>query len=167
MDLIVNVTEDWGIGKDGQLLVSISADLKRFRQLTTGKTVILGRKTLSTFPGGRPLKNRTNLILSGSAASIEGAIVVSSLDVLFEQLKGCNLSQVSVIGGASVYRALLPYCDRAYITKTFLAPEADTFFPNLDEAENWSVAEARPVLEEAGVKFQYVDYINAAPLPLP
>jgi dihydrofolate reductase len=167
MDLIVNVTENWGIGKDGKLLVSISADLKRFRQLTTGKTVILGRKTLSTFPGGRPLKNRTNLILSGSTSSIEGAIVVSNLDALFEQLKGCDLSQVSVIGGASVYKALLPYCDRAYITKTFLTPEADTFFPNLDEAENWSVAEAGPILEENGVKFQYVDYINVSPLPLP
>jgi dihydrofolate reductase len=167
MDLIVNVTENWGIGKDGKLLVSISADLKRFRQLTTGKTVILGRKTLGTFPGGRPLKNRTNLILSGSAASIEGADVLPSLEALFERLRECDLSQVSVIGGASVYRALLPYCDRAYITKTFLTPEADTFFPNLDEAENWSVAEAGPILEEGGVKFQYVDYINASPLSLP
>jgi dihydrofolate reductase len=167
MDLIVNVTENWGIGKDGKLLVSISADLKRFRQLTTGKTVILGRKTLGTFPGGRPLKNRTNLILSGSAASIEGAVVLPSLEALFERLRECDLSQVSVIGGASVYRALLPYCDRAYITKTFLTPEADTFFPNLDEAENWSVAEAGPILEEDGIQFQYVDYINAAPLLLP
>jgi dihydrofolate reductase len=166
MDLIVNVTENWGIGKDGKLLVSISADLKRFRQLTTGKTVILGRKTLGTFPGGRPLKNRTNLILSGSAASIEGAVVLPSLEALFGRLRECDLSQVSVIGGASVYRALLPYCERAYITKTFLTPEADTFFPNLDEAENWSVAEAGPILEEDGVKFQYVDYINTSPLPL-
>jgi dihydrofolate reductase len=167
MDLIVNVTENWGIGKDGKLLISISADLKRFRQLTTGKTVILGRKTLGTFPGGRPLKNRTNLILSGSAASIEGAVVLPSLEALFAQLKACDLGQVSVIGGASVYRALLPYCDRAYITKTLLTPEADTFFPNLDQAENWSVAEAGPVLEENGVQFQYIDYVNRAPLPLP
>lgn len=167
MDLIVNVTENWGIGKDGKLLVSISADLKRFRQLTTGKTVILGRKTLSTFPGGRPLKNRTNLILSSNVAAIEGAQVFPSLAALFERLKDCDLKNVSVIGGASVYRALLPYCDRAYITKTFLTPEADTFFPDLDKAEAWSVAETGPVLEENGVKFQYIDYVNAAPLPLP
>jgi dihydrofolate reductase len=167
MDLIVNVTENWGIGKDGKLLVSISADLKRFRLLTTEKTVILGRKTLGTFPGGRPLKNRTNLILSSSASSIAGAEVFPSLSALFARLKDCDLKAVSVIGGASVYRALLPYCDRAYVTKTFLTTEADTFFPNLDTAENWSVAEAEPVLEENGVKFQYVNYINLSPLPLP
>lgn len=164
MDLIVNVCENWGIGKDGKLLVSISADLKRFRGLTTGKTVILGRKTLSTFPGGRPLKNRTNLILSGSGISVEGAEVLSGLPALRNRLKGCDLSQVSVIGGASVYEALLPYCDRAYVTKTLLSPEADTFFPNLDELENWAVEKTEPVLEENGIRFQYIDYVNSSPL---
>ena len=167
MDLIVNVCENWGIGKDGNLLVSISADLKRFRQLTTGKTVILGRKTLSTFPGGRPLKNRTNLILSRSTAEVDGAEVLPDLAALFARLRDCELDQVSVIGGASVYRSLLPYCDTAYITKTLLSPEADTFFPNLDEMENWSVREAGDVLEENGVRFQYLDYVNRSPLPLP
>ena len=167
MDLIVNACENWGIGKDGQLLVSISADLRRFRQLTTGKTVILGRKTLSTFPGGRPLKNRANLILSRSTAAVEGAEVLPDLPALFARLRDCDLARVSVIGGASVYRALLPYCDTAYVTKTLIAPEADTFFPNLDEMENWSVREAGEVLEENGVRFRYVDYINRAPLPIP
>ena len=156
MDLIVNVCENWGIGKDGQLLVSISADLRRFRQLTTGKTVILGRK-----------KNRANLILSRSTAAVEGAEVFPDLPALFARLRSCDLSAVSVIGGASVYRALLPYCDTAYVTKTLIAPEADTFFPNLDEMENWSVREAGEVLEENGVRFRYVDYINRAPLPIP
>lgn len=166
MDLVVNVTENWGIGKDGKLLVSISADLKRFRQLTTGKTVILGRKTLSTFPGGRPLKNRTNLILSHSGVTVEGAEVLPDLEALLARLKDCDLEQVSVIGGASVYRALLPYCSRAYITKTLLSPEADTFFPDLDAMDNWSVAETGPVLEENGVRFQYIDYVNSSPLTL-
>ena len=106
MDLIVNVCENWGIGRDGKLLVSISADLKRFRQLTTGKTVILGRKTLSTFPGGRPLKNRTNLILSRSTAAVEGAEVLPDLPALFARLRDCDLARVSVIGGASVYRRI-------------------------------------------------------------
>ena len=167
MDLIVNVCENWGIGKDGNLLVSISADLKRFRQLTTGKTVILGRKTLATFPGGRPLKNRTNLILSRSTAEVEGAEVLPDLRALFARLRDCDPGQVSVIGGASVYRSLLPYCDTAYITKTLLSPEADTFFPNLDEMENWSVREAGEILEENGIRYQYVDYVNQSPLPIP
>ena len=167
MDLIVNVCENWGIGKNGQLLVSISADLRRFRQLTTGKTVILGRKTLATVPGGRPLKNRTNLILSGSGAQVDGAEVFPDLPALFARLRSCDLSAVSVIGGASVYLALLPYCDAAYVTKTLIAPEADTFFPNLDDMENWSVAGTGEILEENGVRFRYIDYINRAPLPIP
>jgi dihydrofolate reductase len=166
MDLIVNVSENWGIGKDGKLLFSISADLKRFRQLTTGKTVILGRKTLATFPGGRPLKNRTNLILSASGCTVEGAEVVPDLEHLFARLRQQDLDQVSVIGGASVYQALLPYCRVAYITRTFCAPEADTFFPNLDQLEAWSVQETGPVLEENGVRFQYIDYVNHSPRPI-
>ncbi len=167
MDLIVNVCENWGIGRDGNLLVSISADLKRFRLLTTGKTVILGRKTLRTFPGGRPLKNRTNLILSCSGIQVEGAEVYKNLHDLYLRLKELDLSQVSVIGGASVYKALLPYCDKAYVTKTLCAPDADTFFPNLDQLENWRLAETGPILEENGVRFQYLDYVNDAPQPLP
>ncbi len=167
MDLVVNVTENWGIGRDGVLLFSISADLKRFRQLTTGKTVILGRKTLKTFPGGRPLKNRRNLILSASGLSVEGAEVLRNLNELFDRLHTCDCSQVSVIGGSSVYRALLPYCDKAYVTKTLQAPVADTFFPNLDQLQNWSVTEEGPILEENGIRFRYVDYVNSAPLPIP
>ena len=167
MDLVVNVCENWGIGKDGNLLVSISADLKRFRQLTTGKTVILGRKTLSTFPGGRPLKNRTNYILSTSSIPVEGAEVFPNLDALFAQLGQWNTDLVSVIGGASVYEALLPYCTRAYVTKTFLSPKADTYFPNLDKLANWSIIKEGPILEENGIRFQYLDYVNSAPLELP
>ena len=160
MDLIVNVCENWGIGKDGQLLVSISADLRRFRQLTTGKTVILGRKTLSTFPGGRPLKNRANLILSGSTAAVEGAEVFPDLPALFARLRSCDLSAVSVIGGASVYRALLPYCDTAYVTKTLIAPEADTFFPNLDKLPGWQVEHTGDPITENGLTYRFVEYIN-------
>lgn len=166
MDFVVNVCENWGIGNKGELLVAISADLKRFRQLTTGKTVILGRKTLSTFPGGRPLKNRTNLILSSTASEIEGAEVFPTMEALLERLKSCDLSQVSVIGGASVYEALLPYCDTAYITKTMLSPEADTYFPDMDAMPNWTITEKSELLEENGITFQYINYKNSAPLPL-
>ncbi len=168
MDLVVNVAENWGIGKDGNLLVSISADLKRFRQLTTGKTVILGRKTLATFPGGRPLKNRLNLILSGTMTEApEGAEVCPDMESLFARLKCCDREQISVIGGASVYEALLPYCDAACITKTLGNYEADTFFPDLDAMDNWTVVNEGEILEENGVRFRYVDYKNRTPLPLP
>lgn len=166
MDLVVNVTENWAIGKGGDQLVYISADLKRFRQLTTGKTVILGRKTLSTFPGGRPLKNRTNLILSSSVKTIDGAEVFPDLPSLLLRLKELNSEDISVIGGASVYQALLPYCSKAYVTKTYGNFEADTFFPNLDKMENWEITQTGELLEENEVKFQYIDYINHSPREL-
>lgn len=166
MELVVNVTENWAIGKGGDQLVYISADLKRFRQLTTGKTVILGRKTLATFPGGRPLKNRTNLILSASGVTVEGAEVFPDHPSLLEHLKGLDTDLISVIGGASVYEALLPYCKTAHITVTYGDYEADTFFPNLDTMENWSVTETGELLQENGVSFRYVTYVNSAPWPL-
>ena len=165
MDLVVNVTENWGIGNNNELLVAISADLKRFRQLTTGRTVILGRKTLATFPGGRPLKNRRNLVLSGNPGyQVEGAEVVHSLD----ELKAAIVpgEPVSVIGGASIYELLLPYCRTARITKTLVTVPADRFFPNLDEMENWKITETSEIFEENGIRFQYVDYENAAPCML-
>lgn len=166
MDLVVNVAKNWGIGRNGQLLVSISADLRRFRQLTTSKAVILGRKTLSTFPGGKPLKNRDNLILSAHAGAIPNAQVFSDLDVLKQELRNMDLEQVSVIGGASVYTALLPYCSKAYITKTLISMEADAFFPNLDLLENWHIENESAIMEENGLYFQYIDYVNTSPEPL-
>lgn len=162
MNLIVNVTENWGIGFENKLLVSISADLKRFAKLTTGKTVVLGRKTLETFPGGRPLKNRRNLILSTNPAyTVEGAEVVHSLEELLEACKG---EDVCVIGGASIYEALLPYCQTAQITKTYGQYQADRFFPDLDALDNWEVVHTEPMLEENGIHFQYIDYGNKKPM---
>ena len=166
MDLVVNVSEDWGIGKDGKLLVSISADLKRFRALTTGKAIILGRKTLATFPGGRPLKNRRNLILSSTLSSVEGAECYPSMEALLPALREMDSEQISVIGGQSVYLALLPYCSKAYITKTLGSYPADAFFPNLDDMPEWHIAEESEIMEEEGIRFQYVDYVNSSPLPL-
>lgn len=168
MQLVVNVTENWGIGMENQLLVTISADLKRFRQLTTGKTVILGRSTLATFPGGRPLKNRRNLVLSRNPnLIIEGAEVYPDIPSLLAAIKDLDQDSVSVIGGASVYEALLEYCDTAFVTKTLLTPPADRFFPNLDELPNWKIVSRSEVCEENGISYQYVDYINTAPRALP
>lgn len=163
MELIVNVTENWGIGNGNQLLVSIHADLRRFRLLTTGKTVVLGRKTLATFPGGRPLKNRRNIILSrDESLCVEGGEVAHSVEELFSLLDADE--QVVVIGGESVYRLLLPYCERARVTKTYVNLPADRFFPNLDEMPNWQIESAEEPLEEDGIKFQYIDYVNLSPV---
>lgn len=161
MIAIVNVTPDWGIGKDGRLLVAVRDDLKRFRRLTEGKTVIYGRKTLSTFPGGKPLKNRRNLILSGSRSyEVEGAEVCRSLAEVLEKVKDTPADDIFLIGGASVYRQLLPYCDRALVTKTFTDAPADSFFPDLEALPNWEQTAASEVMEENGIPYQYIDYAN-------
>ena len=167
MELIVNVTENWGIGLQDRLLVSIRADLQRFRQLTTGKTVVLGRRTLSTFPGGRPLKNRTNIILSTQPDFCPaGAQCAHSTAQLAAMLQTLPAEEICVIGGARVYALLLPFCSLARVTKTLVQLPADRFFPNLDADPQWRVIERGPVLEENGISFQYIDYQNTAPLPL-
>lgn len=155
MNLIVAVDQNWAIGKDGDQLVYLKEDLKRFRTLTSGHTVILGRKTLATFPGGRPLKNRRNLILSRNPQfQAEGAEVFSSVEELVKQADG----DAFVIGGASVYEQLLPYCDTAYVTKIHAGVPADTYFPNLDQSGEWEVSEESESLEQDGISYHYVTY---------
>ena len=155
MNVIVAVDENWAIGKDGDQLVYLKEDLKRFRTLTGGHTVILGRKTLATFPGGRPLKNRRNLILSRNPQfQAEGAEVFSSVEELVKQAD----KDAFVIGGASVYEQLLPYCDTAYITKIHAAFPADTYFPDLDKSDQWQVTEESESLEQDGLFYHYVTY---------
>lgn len=156
MNVIVAVDENWAIGKDGDQLIYISEDLKRFKALTLGHPVILGRKTLATFPGGRPLKGRRSLILSRSPDfAPEGAEVFPDLDSLLAAAPDDSF----VIGGASVYAALLDRCDTAYVTKIGRAfPGADRFFPDLDGRPGWRVAEEGPEREENGVTFRYVTY---------
>lgn len=140
MNLIVAVDSNWAIGNKNQLLVRIPADHKYFREITTGKVVVLGRKTLETFPQGMPLKNRTNIILSTNPDYyVKDAIVVHSLEELFEELKQYDTKDVYIIGGSSVYRELIPYCDVAHVTKIDRAYEADSYFPNLDQMEEWQI----------------------------
>ena len=156
MNLIAAVDRNWAIGKGGDQLCYIPTDLKRFRALTTGHPVILGRKTLATFPGGRPLKGRRNLVLSRDPAfAPEGAEVFRDLD----SLRAAAPADAFVIGGGSVYAALLDACDTAYITKIDAAwPEADAFFPDLDKDPAWAVAEEGEPLEDGGFSFRYVTY---------
>ena len=159
MNLIVAVDQNWAIGRDGDQLVYISADLKHFKALTTGHTVILGRKTLATFPGGRPLKGRRNLILSRSAGfAPEEAEVFCDLSALLAAAPEDSF----VLGGASVYHALLDRCDTAYVTKIGRAfPEADCWFPDLDARPEWRAVEEGPEREDGGVRFRDVTYKRA------
>ncbi len=142
MKLIAAVDNNWAIGNKGALLVRIRTDQMNFRALTTGKVVILGRKTLETFPQKQPLANRTNIILSKNPDyKVKDAIVVHSMDELMEDLKKYDTDDVFVIGGESIYKALEPMCDTAIITKVEHSYEADAYFPNLDENPDWDLVE--------------------------
>ncbi len=140
MNLIVAVDNNWAIGYKGGLLVRIPNDHKAFRQETAGKVVVLGRKTLETFPQGMPLVDRTNIILSANPDyRVKGAIVVHSKEELLEELKKYRDEEIYIIGGESVYRTMLPYCQVAHVTKIDHVYEADAYFPNLDESEEWEI----------------------------
>lgn len=140
MNIIVAVDKNWAIGKDNKLLVSIPADMKMFRQETSGKVVVMGRKTLESFPNGLPLKNRTNIVLTGNKDyKVKDAIVVHTLEEVLREIEKYPREEVYCIGGDSVYRQLLPYCDTAYITKIDFAYEADSYFENLDEKDEWKI----------------------------
>lgn len=140
MNLIVAVDENWAIGYKNELLIRIPADMKMFRQETTGKVVVLGRKTLETFPNAQPLKNRTNIILSARADyEVKDGIVVHSIEELLEELKNYADEDIYIIGGETIYRQMLPYCNVAHVTKIDRSYEADAFFPNLDEEDGWII----------------------------
>lgn len=155
MKLIAAADRNWGIGYRNRLQVHIPADLKRFQALTLGHTVLMGRKTLETLPGGRPLKGRRNLILSKNPQfRPEGAEVYASAD----ELLAAAPEDTFVIGGESVYRLLLPCCDTAYITRLHTVLPADCRLPDLDADDAWAVAEKEAPLEHDGIRFQYVTY---------
>lgn len=140
MNMIVAVDNNWAIGCKNQLLARIPGDQRFFREVTTGNVVVLGRKTLETFPQGQPLKNRTNIILSTKPDyQVKDAIVVHSIEELMEELKQYDSESIYIIGGESVYRAMLPYCDTVHVTKIDHTYEADAYFPNLDEMEEWEI----------------------------
>ncbi|HAB94038.1 MAG TPA: diacylglycerol kinase [Lachnospiraceae bacterium] len=140
MNLIAAVDNNWAIGKKGQLLVRIPADHRMFRQETLGKVIVYGRKTLETFPMAQPLDRRTNIVLSGNPKyKVNNAIVVHSIEELLEELKQYPSEDIYIIGGESVYRQMLPYCDTAHITKIDYSYEADAYFPNLDSDPDWEI----------------------------
>lgn len=156
MELIVAVYDDWGIGRDGTQPVALSADRKFFRETTRGAMVIVGRRTLGDFPGGKPLPNRVNVVLTRGTVEMEGVVVCHSPEEAAELAKTAD--RAMVIGGGSIYRQMLPMCDTAYITKVHATPESDTFFPNLDEDPAWQLAEVLQSGEEDGIAYEMCLY---------
>lgn len=156
MDAIVAVYDDWGIGANGTQPVALAADRKFFRSVTKGATVIVGRKTMLDFPGGRPLPNRRNIVLTRQDFQIEGVEIVHSTEEA-EKL-ACNDEKVFVIGGGSVYTEMLPLCEKVYVTKVHAIPDSDTYFPNLDEDPQWKMAEVLQAGEEYGVRYEMCVY---------
>ena len=156
MELIVAVYDDWGIGCCGTQPIALSADRKFFRETTKGTCVMVGRKTLADFPGGRPLPNRVNVVISRGENAMEGTILCHSPQEAVELT--AQYPRVMVIGGGSIYEQMLPYCDTAYITKVHVTPESDTHFPNLDEDEAWELREVLMSGEENGISYEMCRY---------
>ena len=156
MELIVAVYDDWGIGKDGTQPVALSADRKFFRETTRGAMVIVGRKTLADFPGGKPLPNRVNVVLTRGNVDTEGVVVCHSTEEAAALAK--TAEKAMVIGGGSIYQQMLPYCDGAYVTKVHTAPLSDTFFPNLDEDPAWELHQTLQSGEENGIAYEMCYY---------
>ena len=142
MQAIVAADNNWGIGYQNRLLVSIPSDMKFFRQKTTGNVVVMGRKTLESFPNGLPLKNRVNIVLTKNKNyQVKDAVIVHSEEELLEELKKYPSEKIYVIGCESIYKMMLPYSDTVYVTKLDRAFQADTYFPNLDQMEDWKMTE--------------------------
>ena len=156
MELIVAVYDDWGIGKDGTQPIALSTDRKFFREMTRGAMVIVGRRTIADFPGQKPLPGRVNVALTRSDMEIPGFTVCHSPAEAAEFAK--TAEKAMVIGGGSIYRQMLPFCDRAIITKVHVTPESDTFFPNLDEDEAWELSEILQSGEENGIAYEMCLY---------
>jgi dihydrofolate reductase len=162
MKAIVAVSSDWGIGLNGRLLFHLPGDMIYFREKTWGLTMVMGRTTLESLPGKKPLKGRDSIVLSSDTGlKVDGARIVRNIDELFAVLKHC-MNEVFVIGGESVFRLLLPYCEAALVTKVDAGPEADRFFPNLDGMPEWIIAEQSEDITENGLTYRFFTYLNQA-----
>ena len=165
MKAIVHVDKKWGIGRDNSLMFRLPADMKFFRETTTGNTVVMGGNTLRSFPGGNPLKNRKNIVLSASLPPREDCVIVRTLQQFFAAVKEAE-GEVFVIGGSSIYSMLLPYCDEVLVTKVDADGGADAFFPNLDEDENFVLSECGEPVETNGYTIRFCTYKNKNVQPL-
>lgn len=159
MNIIASADQNWAIGKDNQLLVRIPDDMKRFRQMTTGNVVVMGRKTLESFPNQAPLKDRVNIVMTRNMDyQPKGVVIVHSVEELEKELEKYNTNDVFVIGGDSIYKQLLDMCDIAHITKIDYAYAADSYFPNLQEREDWQMVEESEEQTYFDVIYTYQTY---------
>ena len=159
MDAIVAVYSDWGIGADGTQPVVLKADRQHFVELTRGRTVIVGRRTLSDFPGGRPLKGRRNIVLTRQSIAIDGAEIAHGPE------EACSLcsGDAMVLGGQSVFRDMMPYIDRVFVTKINCCPHSDSFFENLDASADWRITDESQLLREGNIEYSFVCYERIKP----
>jgi dihydrofolate reductase len=161
MKLIVAVAKDWGIGNGGDLLFDLPDDMKFFKETTKNKTVVMGRITLLTLPGGNPLKNRVNIVMTTDKNyEKENCTVVHSVEELLEEVKKYNSDDVFVIGGSKIYNELYPYCSEAYITKVDAVKDADSYLHNFDQDQDWLLTFASELHENNGLKFNFNTYKN-------
>ena len=159
MKAILSADRNWGVGNGNKLLVSIPSDMKFFRQTTTGKVVVMGRKTLESFPNGQPLKNRTNIVLTENPDyRVKDAVIVHSKEELLKTLEQYDTEDIYIIGGESIYRMMLPYCDTVLVTKIDRAFQADTFFPDLDKMEEWKMTEEGEEQTCFDLEFRFTKY---------
>ncbi|MBO5342467.1 MAG: dihydrofolate reductase [Lachnospiraceae bacterium] len=159
MKLIVAVDENWGIGCKNELLVRIPSDQRMFREKTTGNVVVMGRKTLESFPGSKPLKDRVNIVLTKeNRESLNGEVIVHSIEEALEEIKKYPKESIYIIGGETIYRQFLPYCDEAYVTKIEHKYEADAHFPNLDQDAEWKITEESEEQTYFDIPYTFVKY---------
>ncbi len=159
MNAILSIDENYGIGYKGDLLFNCREDLQRFKKLTTGKTVVMGRKTFFSLPGQKPLPNRNNIIMStDETLCVEGATVCKSIEQLKTLLAQTPSDEVFVIGGEVIYRALLPICTTVHITRFEARRTADTFFPNIEELTDWQLVEQSPQMMFGDIPYRYLTY---------
>ena len=159
MKLILAADRNWAIGKDGDLLCHLPGDLKYFKEKTVGKTVIMGRGTLESLPGKKPLPKRENIVISGNPDyAVPGAVVLHSHEELFDYIRDKDSDEVMVMGGGRVYRELLPYCDTCYITRIYDSFDADTWFVNLDEMPEFEIVWQSDLQEENGIQYRFLEY---------
>lgn len=162
MKLIVAVAKDWGIGYEGDLLFNLPQDMEFFKETTKNKVVVMGRRTLMSLPGGKPLKNRTNIVLtSNKRFKADDCIFCNSFKELFEELKKYNNDEIFIIGGGKIYNDLYSYCTEAYITKVDAITNADTYLHNFDDDVNWELSFASELHEYNGMKFTFNTYKNS------
>lgn len=159
MDAIVAVYSDWGIGSNGTQPVVLKADRQHFVELTRGRTVIVGRRTLEDFPGGRPLKNRRNIVITRQALNIEGAETAHSAQEAFDMCAGDGM----VLGGQSVFREFMPYLDRVFVTKINCRPESDSFFADLDSYADWTITSRSELMHEGDIEYSFICYERIKP----